>query len=139
MTHKAQAFNDVAVFIEIHIAVGRGRSGFAIVDKRIFAVHADQHEAATANVACLRISDRERQPCCNACVYGISAGRQYVLGDLGAIAIGHGNCRIGTGYRCGFCRCRGCGSGARLGFAFGRRTGNECAKQRDTGEGRKLS
>ena len=72
VTNQAQAFDYIAVNIEVHVTVRCGGRLFAIVDECVFTVHACQHEAATADVAGFRGRHGKRQPGGNACVNSVA-------------------------------------------------------------------
>src|SRR5580698_7195047 len=59
VTVFARAVNHVALCVQIHAGCGGGWRFFAEVYETSFAIgHAEQHETATTQIACLRVHDR---------------------------------------------------------------------------------
>ena len=52
------AGNDISLFVEVHIRLGRSRGFFSIVEEMRFAIgHADEHEPTSTDVARRRMND----------------------------------------------------------------------------------
>ena len=123
VTEHAEALDHVAVLVEIHVAIRRGRRRLAIIDERILAIHADQHEAAAADVAGFGIGHCQGETGRDAGVDCIATCREDALADVGTVAIRHSDGGIAQDR--GFVAGRG-----RLGR---RRTGGE--QTREDGDG----
>jgi hypothetical protein len=79
---RRRAFDDVAVGVEVHVARGRGRRGFAIVDRFESAARiAHEHETAAAQIPRLGPHDRERQRRGDSRVDGIAALLHHINAD----------------------------------------------------------
>src|SRR5579875_3032151 len=76
-SHNARLRNQVAVGIQVHIPGGCARRLFPIVDHHGFAGgHADEHEAAAADVAGERVGDSESKSHCDGCIHRVAASPQ---------------------------------------------------------------
>ena len=98
VTDTAQARNDIAIFIEIHIAAGEGWRDFPVIQKMRLTIHIDQHEAAAADIARLRIGHGERKGRGDRRIDRVSAGAQHEFGNVGPLSVRHGKRRLAGGH-----------------------------------------
>ena len=75
---------DIAASVDEHILRGGGRRGLPVVDGRdlLHAFKRDQHEAAPADIARLRVRHGEREAGCDGGVHRIAARLQDVRAHL---------------------------------------------------------
>ena len=81
--------HEIALPIEVHIAVGRQRGALAKVQEGGLALHIAEHEAAAADIARLRVGDRQHKGSRYCRVYGVAAGEHDLLRRRGAVAVRH--------------------------------------------------
>ena len=113
VTEQARARDDVAVLVQVHVAIRREWRRFTVVEETRFAVHVDEHETATADVARFRVGDGQREAGGDRRIDRVAAGSEYRFADLDTVSVGHCDGRRGDGFGGG----RLC---LRRGFEFGR-------------------
>ena len=96
---QAGVLDDLAILVEIHVAVRRQRRLLAIIEKGDLVVLVNQHEATTADIACVDIGDGHCKAGGDGSVNRVAATQQDLFGDVRSVRIGNGNCRL-PGDRC---------------------------------------
>ena len=91
-TDQAQALDDVAFVVQVHIAAGGFGGGFAIVEEIGFAIDVHRHKPATADIAGFGVGHGQGKGGGNCGVDGVAAFFENLCGHFGAVLIGCGDC-----------------------------------------------
>ena len=70
--HEGGIGDDLAIFTEVHVPVGKGRGGLPIIEKRTLAAHVHKHEPAAADIAGFRQRDGEGKGCGNSGIHRVA-------------------------------------------------------------------
>ena len=81
-TDESRLFDQFPVLIEVHVTVRRKRRPFPVIEKRVFAIHMDQHESAAADIARVRNRDRQGESGCDSRVHRVATGTKNIFAYL---------------------------------------------------------
>ncbi|MNN17130.1 hypothetical protein D3C81_1303030 [compost metagenome] len=85
---QAQVFDDLAFFIQVHIAAGGLGRRFSVVEEVRFAVHVQGHETTTANITGFGVGHSQGEGGGDCGVYCVTAFFHYIGSYLCSILIG---------------------------------------------------
>jgi len=92
---QCRVLYDIALRIEVHVAMRRQGCLFPVIQKRGFAIHMREHETATAYVAGINVSHRHCESGCDGSIHCIAASHQDISGHCGCVRVGNRDGRIG--------------------------------------------